>query len=196
RNVLPKPVQKPHPPLWMSGTQPESAVIAGERGVGFMHFSLSDPAGMDEKVRSYREAIARAQPVGAFVNDPFAAVPILFLGRGDADRAPGRGGGAHGHRTLVQVVYASLATLSEDQSYAWYRERIAREANRERDIQELIDRRSVIVGGPTRCFESITWFEQQGVDMMLFLVQAGTIQHPDIIHSLRRFRREVPRHFA
>ena len=38
-----KPVQRPHPPIWMSGTQPESAVLAGERGIGFMHFSLSDP---------------------------------------------------------------------------------------------------------------------------------------------------------
>ena len=43
RNVLPKPVQRPHPPIWTSGTQPESAVLAGERGIGFMHFSLSDP---------------------------------------------------------------------------------------------------------------------------------------------------------
>src|SRR5437762_14200678 len=80
RNVLPKPVQKPHPPLWMSGTQPESAVVAGERGVGFMLFSLSVPVGMDGKVQFYRYAIARAQPVGSFINDQFAAFTILFCG--------------------------------------------------------------------------------------------------------------------
>jgi alkanesulfonate monooxygenase SsuD/methylene tetrahydromethanopterin reductase-like flavin-dependent oxidoreductase (luciferase family) len=196
RNVLPKPVQKPHPPLWMSGTQPESAVIAGERGVGFMHFSLSDPAGMDEKVRSYREAIARAEPVGAFVNDQFAAFTILFCGKDDADAVARAGEGAAWYANLVELVYASLATLSEDQSYAWYRERVAKEANRERDIQELIDRRSVIVGGPDRCIDSIEWFERQGVDMMLFLVQAGTIKHADIVDSLRRFGNEVIPHFA
>ncbi len=191
RNVLPKPVQKPHPPLWMSGTQPESAVLAGERGIGFMHFSLSDPVGMDHKVRSYRNAIARAQPVGAFVTNQFAAFTILFCGRDDADAVSRAGEGAVWYANLVELVYASLATLSEDQSYAWYRDRIAREAYRERDIQELIDRRSVIVGGPQRCIESIRWFESQGVDMMLFLVQAGSIKHADIIDSLRRFGREV-----
>jgi hypothetical protein len=32
--------------------------------------------------------------------------------------------------------------------------------------------------------------------MMLFLVQAGTIKHGDIVDSLRRFGREVIPHFA
>lgn len=46
------------------------------------------------------------------------------------------------------------------------------------------------------CIESIEWFERQGVDMMLFLVQAGTIKHADIVDSLRRFGREVVPHFS
>jgi len=195
RNVLPKPVQKPHPPLWMSGTQPESAVLAGERGVGFMHFSLSDPVGMDQKVRSYRDAIARAQPVGSFINDQFAAFTILFCGADDADATARGGTGATWYANLVELVYASLGSLSADQSYAWYRERIAREAYRERSLQELVDRRSVVVGGPQRCIDTIEWYEAQGVDMMLFLVQAGTIRHADILDSLGRFGREVIPHF-
>ena len=195
RNVLPKPVQKPHPPLWMSGTQPESAVLAGERGVGFMHFSLSDPVGMDEKVQSYRDAIARAQPVGSFINEQFAAFTILFCGTDDADAAVRGGTGTTWYANLVELVYASLGTLSADQSYAWYRERIAKEAYRERSLQELVDRRSVVVGGPRRCIETTAWYEAQGVDMMLFLVQAGTIRHEDVIDSLGRFGREVIPHF-
>ncbi|HSV06320.1 MAG TPA: LLM class flavin-dependent oxidoreductase [Candidatus Binatus sp.] len=195
RNVLPKPVQKPHPPLWMSGTQPESAVLAGERGVGFMHFSLSDPVGMDQKVRSYREAIARAQPVGSFINEQFAAFTILFCGADDADATARGGTGATWYANLVELVYASLGSLSADQSYAWYRERIAKEAYRERSLQELVDRRSVVVGGPQRCIDTIEWYEVQGVDMMLFLVQAGTIRHADILDSLGRFGREVIPHF-
>jgi len=195
RNVLPKPVQRPHPPLWMSGTQPESAVLAGERGVGFMHFSLSDPVGMDQKVRSYREAIARAQPVGSFINEQFAAFTILFCGADDADATARGGTGATWYANLVELVYASLGSLSADQSYAWYRERIAKEAYRERSLHELIDRRSVVVGGPRRCIDTIEWYEAQGVDMMLFLVQAGTIRHADILDSLGRFGREVIPHF-
>jgi len=174
RNVPPKPVQKPHPPIWMSGTQPESAILAGERGIGFMHFSLSDPFGMDAKVRSYRDALARARPVGEFIHDQFAAFTILFCGRDDADAAARAGEGATWYANLVELVYASLGTLSADQSYAWYRDRIAREAYRERDLQELVDRRSVIVGGARHCIESIEWYESQGVDMMLFLATTSS----------------------
>ncbi|MFQ5665375.1 MAG: LLM class flavin-dependent oxidoreductase [Candidatus Binatia bacterium] len=196
RNVLPKPVQKPHPPIWMSGTQPESAVLAGERGIGFMHFSLSDPVGMDAKVRSYREALTRTQPVGEFINDAFAAFTVMFCGKDDADAAACASQGSTWYANLVELVYASLGTLSEDESYAWYRNRIATEAYRERSLQELIDRRSVIVGGPARCIESIEWYASQGVDMMLFLVQAAHIRHQDIMESLRRFGREVIPHFV
>ncbi len=196
RNVLPKPVQKPHPPLWMSGTQPDSAILAGERGVGFMHFSLSDPVGMDAKVRSYKDALKRAKPVGEFINDQFAAFTILFCGADDDDAARCAAQGATWYANLVEFVYASLATLSPDESYAWYRDRIAKEGHRDRDLQELIDRHSVIVGGPERCLESTRWYESQGVDMMLFLVQAAHIRHQDIVDSLRRFGREVIPRFA
>jgi alkanesulfonate monooxygenase SsuD/methylene tetrahydromethanopterin reductase-like flavin-dependent oxidoreductase (luciferase family) len=196
RNVLPKPLQKPHPPIWMSGTQPESAVLAGERGIGFMHFSLSDPVGMDQKVRSYKQALKRANPVGEFIYDQFAAFTIMFCGNDDEDAAARAGEGAIWYANLVELVYASLATLSEDESYAWYRDRVAKEAHRERDLQELIDRHSAILGGPARCIDSIKWYESQGVDMMLFLVQAAKIRHQDIVDSLRRFGKEVLPHFA
>jgi alkanesulfonate monooxygenase SsuD/methylene tetrahydromethanopterin reductase-like flavin-dependent oxidoreductase (luciferase family) len=39
RNVLPKPLQKPHPPIWIPGTaSPETAVWAGERGYTYVPF--------------------------------------------------------------------------------------------------------------------------------------------------------------
>ena len=34
RNVLPKPVQKPHPPLWVTVTSPGTELDAAERGLG------------------------------------------------------------------------------------------------------------------------------------------------------------------
>ena len=196
RNVLPKPVQKPHPPLWMSGTQPESAVLAGERGIGFMHFSMSDPVGMDQKVASYREALARAEPVGAFVNDQFAAFTCMFCGEDDADAAARAEEAVCWYTNLVEAVYASLAGLGADESYAWYRERLEREGMKQRSLEELVERRSAIVGGPERCIDSIRWYESQGVDMMILLVQAGSLGHDDICDSLRRFGREVIPKFA
>jgi alkanesulfonate monooxygenase SsuD/methylene tetrahydromethanopterin reductase-like flavin-dependent oxidoreductase (luciferase family) len=87
RSVLPKPLQAPHPPLWMSGSDAEQAVFAGERGVGFMYLATSGPAALGRVVESYREAIARAEPVGASSNARFAARAGLFCGRDDVDAA-------------------------------------------------------------------------------------------------------------
>jgi alkanesulfonate monooxygenase SsuD/methylene tetrahydromethanopterin reductase-like flavin-dependent oxidoreductase (luciferase family) len=196
RNVLPKPIQKPHPPLWMSGTQPDSAILAGERGIGFMHFSMSDPIGMDAKVQSYRDAIARAKPAGAFINDQFAAFTAMFCGEDDADAAARAGGPICWYTNLVEAVYASLAGLGEDESYAWYRKRLEAEGMKQRSLEELVERRSAIVGSPARCIDSIRWYESQGVDQMILLVQAGALKHDDICDSLRRFGREVIPHFA
>jgi len=36
-------------------------------------------------------------------------------------------------------------------------------------LEELIERRSVVIGGPQRCIDAIGWYESQGVDMMLVL---------------------------
>ncbi len=196
RNVLPKPHQKPHPPLWMSGTQPDSAILAGERGIGFMHFSMSDPVGMDQKVKSYRDAIARAKPVGKFVNEQFAAFTAMFCGEDDADAAKRAGEPICWYTNLVEAVYASLAGLGDDASYQWYKDRLAEEGMKQRSLDELVERRSAIVGGPERCIESIRWYESQGVDQMILLVQAGQLKHADICDSLRRFGREVIPHFA
>jgi alkanesulfonate monooxygenase SsuD/methylene tetrahydromethanopterin reductase-like flavin-dependent oxidoreductase (luciferase family) len=191
RNVLPKPYQQPHPPLWMSGTQPDSAVMAGERGLGFMHFSMSDPVGMDKKVQSYRDAIKRAKPVGSFINEQFAAFTAMFCGEDDAHANQIAEEPICWYTNLVEAVYASLAGLGPDASYAWYRERLEQEGMKQRSLKELVDRHSAIVGGPERCIESVRWYESQGVDMMILLVQAGTLKHDDICDSLRRFGREV-----
>jgi alkanesulfonate monooxygenase SsuD/methylene tetrahydromethanopterin reductase-like flavin-dependent oxidoreductase (luciferase family) len=196
RNVLPKPVQKPHPPLWMSGTQPDSAILAGERGIGFMHFSTSDPTGVDAKMQSYRDAIGRAKPVGQVVNDQFAAFATLFCGEDDEDAARRAGEPICWYTNRVEAVYSSLAGLGPDESYAWYRERLEKEGMKQRSLQELVDRHSAIVGGPERCIDSIRWYESQGVDMMILLMQAGTLKHDDICESLRRFGKEVVPHFS
>src|SRR2546422_3128037 len=41
RHVIPKPVQKPHPPLWMACTSPDSHELAGKKGLGLLSFTLA-----------------------------------------------------------------------------------------------------------------------------------------------------------
>ena len=43
RNVLPKPVQKPHPPIWMACTNRDTIKVAASIGVGALAFSFVNP---------------------------------------------------------------------------------------------------------------------------------------------------------
>jgi alkanesulfonate monooxygenase SsuD/methylene tetrahydromethanopterin reductase-like flavin-dependent oxidoreductase (luciferase family) len=43
RNVHPKPIQQPHPPLWVATSSPPSHTIAGELGLGLLSFTIGVP---------------------------------------------------------------------------------------------------------------------------------------------------------
>lgn len=64
RNIVPKPVQKPHPPLWMGCTNPETAADAGHRGVGALMFAFRGLDDIAHRCRLYREGFA--QPKNGF----------------------------------------------------------------------------------------------------------------------------------
>src|SRR2546422_5852532 len=61
RQVLPKPIQKPHPPLWMACTQPDSFRIAGSKGLGALSFGFIAPGVLEASLSIYRDAISNAE---------------------------------------------------------------------------------------------------------------------------------------
>src|SRR4051812_9363363 len=71
RNVVPKPVQQPHPPLWQTVSSPSSFRLAGELGLGILSTTLLSPVSVLEKMLQEYEAglAACTNPVGKFVND-------------------------------------------------------------------------------------------------------------------------------
>ena len=69
RQVLPKPYQKPHPPIWVAALQPATYQIAAEKGIGVMALGVSAPSVLEPHIKAYRETIKNAQPVGNFVNN-------------------------------------------------------------------------------------------------------------------------------
>ena len=43
RNVVPKPKQKPHPPLWVACSRRETILLAARRGIGALTFAFIEP---------------------------------------------------------------------------------------------------------------------------------------------------------
>ena len=78
RAVLPKPYQKPHPPMWVAVSSPGTEVDAAERGLGSLGLTFGGFAEQEGKVKAYRRRIADCEPAGAFVNDKVATVNFLY----------------------------------------------------------------------------------------------------------------------
>jgi alkanesulfonate monooxygenase SsuD/methylene tetrahydromethanopterin reductase-like flavin-dependent oxidoreductase (luciferase family) len=71
RDVVPKPLRKPHPRLWQTSSSPDSFRMAGELGVGVLGTTLFSPVEfMKSMMDEYDAGIASCKsPAGKFVNN-------------------------------------------------------------------------------------------------------------------------------
>ncbi len=70
RNVIPRPVQKPHPPMWMACTQPESFRLAGSKGLGALSFGFIAPGVLEASLSVYRSRDRRCGAGGRLRQQP------------------------------------------------------------------------------------------------------------------------------
>jgi alkanesulfonate monooxygenase SsuD/methylene tetrahydromethanopterin reductase-like flavin-dependent oxidoreductase (luciferase family) len=73
RSVTPKPLQKPHPPMWVACTQPATIEFAARHGLGVLGFGIGQ-ANSSNYVQLYRDKLKEVQPIGGFVNARFASL--------------------------------------------------------------------------------------------------------------------------
>jgi alkanesulfonate monooxygenase SsuD/methylene tetrahydromethanopterin reductase-like flavin-dependent oxidoreductase (luciferase family) len=95
RNFVPKPVQKPHPPLWQTVSNPQSCAMAGELGVGMLGSCVFTPV---ETIRpailDYERGLAQCRPAGEFVNDQRAMFTIVHCTKTKREAIESRAGEA------------------------------------------------------------------------------------------------------
>ena len=91
RNVVPKPLQKPHPPVWMAASRRETIVSAAEYGIGALSFSFIDAAECKAWVNQYYETFeASTAPIG-YEPNPNIAVVTGFMCCPDEQEAIDKG---------------------------------------------------------------------------------------------------------
>lgn len=57
RNVVPKPLQRPHPPLWVACTRPSTVQLAAQKGIGALSFAYTGPGPLADRVNGYYEEL-------------------------------------------------------------------------------------------------------------------------------------------
>ena len=69
RNVIPKPLQKPHPPLWVACSRRETTLMAARFGMGALGFGFETAEEFGERAEEYYRIIREeCMPIGGAIN--------------------------------------------------------------------------------------------------------------------------------
>jgi alkanesulfonate monooxygenase SsuD/methylene tetrahydromethanopterin reductase-like flavin-dependent oxidoreductase (luciferase family) len=191
RAVLPKPLQQPHPPLWVAVTSPGTELDAAERGMGALGLTFVDFAVQEKKTAEYRRRIRNCEPVGLAVNEQVATVNFLFC---HADDAKGVEGGRRLAGTFGYLA-AQLVSARENYPGRGYASfgllpQLRRPAADPDQAAELPP--NLCIGDPERIAKMLRGWEATGVDCVNFLLNAHeTLPQQQVLDSLRLFGKEV-----
>jgi alkanesulfonate monooxygenase SsuD/methylene tetrahydromethanopterin reductase-like flavin-dependent oxidoreductase (luciferase family) len=212
RNVVPKPVQKPHPPLWVACSRRDTILLAAEKGIGALTFAFIDPEEARTWVSEYERTLTeRCAPVGWAVNPQVACVSPMML-HDDEDEAIRRGveganffGYSLGHfyvfglhRPGVTNVWSEYEQRRAAQGFD--PQAVARAVKEERLGAKVAAGDSTglrgAIGTPDQVREYLRRYEEAGVDQVIFVLQAGRNRHEHIMESLELFGTEILPEFA
>lgn len=199
RAIVPKPLQKPHPPLWSAATSPPSYALAGELGMGVLGFATGiTPEVIGRRIGEYKEALSRATPVGA-INDNVATFMLTLCAESDAEARQIAEGPFAAYLDHTMEYFLHWGRGGElPPGYEWYAEASQHSAKLADHMKFdfLIDNGVVLVGTPDTICTNIKRFEDVGVTQIICGTQYPGITQDQALSSIRMFAQEVIPNFA
>ena len=187
RNIVPKPVQKPHPPVWVACSNRETIKLAARLGIGALTFAFVDPREakqwVDDYYRIFKEECV---PIGHAVNPNVCMVSSFSVHR-DGDEARRRGlegfrffGYALGHHYIFGEHVPGRTNI-------W--DRFQATQSDGGDAMRLSGEGGI--GTPDQLRAHLRGFAECGVDQVAFIQQGGRNRHEHICEALELFATEV-----
>jgi alkanesulfonate monooxygenase SsuD/methylene tetrahydromethanopterin reductase-like flavin-dependent oxidoreductase (luciferase family) len=195
RKVFPRPIQQPHPPMWMAATSPPSYALAGEYGLGVLAFGMAvDKDAMGRRLAEWRAAMAATERPVSMKNEQAAVFMMCFCAPTDAEA-----------KEICQEAFVDYLDVTVDHflrwgekrelppGYEWYATAIRQGGalSGKAKFDYLLDNRMILVGAPDTIVETIRGFRDVGATQMLMAMQLGRIPHTKVLDSIRLFGKEV-----
>jgi alkanesulfonate monooxygenase SsuD/methylene tetrahydromethanopterin reductase-like flavin-dependent oxidoreductase (luciferase family) len=206
RNVVPKPLQRPHPPMWVACSRRETIHLAAQNGIGALSFSFIEPEEAKVWVDDYYKTIESEECVaGAFAVNPNIAIVMPLMCHEDEETAIDRGiDGGHffgyslihhyaigQHRPGITNIWEEF---QEKRSLFGFDRDIAAQTGENlaaQMVQQGTGSLRGAVGTPDQIRALLKGYEDAGVDQVIFVCQAGPNKHEHICESLELFANEV-----
>jgi len=186
RNVIPKPYQKPHPPLWVACSNINTIGRAGQWGMGALGFQFVSPEAARAWVTRYYLNLTRhLDKLADYPTNPNIAMVSGFMCAPTDEEARAKAAGwtffvfclsHYGRHGVEKPGQGDMWALYQD----WRHTDKAQAALR-----------SGLIGSPETIRRSLRDFADARVDQVILLNQAGATRHEDICASLELFAREV-----
>jgi alkanesulfonate monooxygenase SsuD/methylene tetrahydromethanopterin reductase-like flavin-dependent oxidoreductase (luciferase family) len=190
RNVVPKPVQKPHPPLWVACSNRETIHLAAQLGIGALTFAFVDPAEAKKWVDDYYETFKNeCVPIGHTVN-PNVAMVTSFSCHPDAEEAYRRGFDGFKFFQFGLGHHYAFGTHTPGRTDVWKQYMAVKDALGAEEL-DFLGGGTDGIGTPDQLRAHLQRFEDAGVDQTVFIQQGGKNKHEDICDSLNLFAEQV-----
>lgn len=218
RNVVPKPRQKPHPPLWVAASRRETTMVAARLGMGSLGFGFETPEELGDRASEYYRLVREeCMPIGQAINPALAVLNTFMIGPTD-EEALKRSAGGPGFFSYSLGYYYNPATGGKHQPgtqnlYRQYRdtsdegaaearaarsgfltEAQIREGEPQDEVQRALYRAARsgnAIGTVDTVRETLKKYEEQHLDTMIFVAQAGDRKHEHIMESIQEFGTKV-----
>jgi alkanesulfonate monooxygenase SsuD/methylene tetrahydromethanopterin reductase-like flavin-dependent oxidoreductase (luciferase family) len=211
REVVPKPLQKPHPPLWVACSRYETIHLAATKGLGALSFSFIEAAEARSWADDYYATLASDECVpGGFAVNPNLAVVLPMMCHPDEETAIERGlDGAHFFGYSLGHFYA-FGSHRPGRTNVWdefqhkrdlfgFRRQTGAQTGQTLAAQLFEEHMGALrgaIGTPDQIRELLRTYEDAGIDQVIFVSQAGRNRHEHICESLELFASEVMPEFA
>lgn len=187
--LAPKPLQQPHPPLWVAANSPDTAEFAGQQGLDILVASPINPLPkMFEHVARYRENRERGghDPAKGKIATAFFSCPADTLAQARALFEPSV---MHYFRTI-----GDQAMLGDKGQYEGSYEYLRQVRERALNIKwDEINDTMALFGPPEECIARINRIYEgtRASQIVSWFNPGGRITHRDVMTSMERFASKV-----
>ena len=208
REVLPKPLQRPHPPLWSACGSDETARLTGRLGMGGLFGSEGGPDRVQQLMNLYQDALPpEAAPTGGNGAGPNRRTALMTAGYCHEDPlvVAERGTELVGwyldqQRERARLVWRDYDPSTVPPDYQGYYARDQRLASGphpgEPTPQEVREQGTKFcVGTPADCIRFLEMYEALGIEEVFLLCAIGPAQHQEVLHTIRLFGEQIIPHF-
>ena len=190
-DVIPKPVQKPHPALWTAAVSPQTFPMAAEQGLGVLAGPFKPLFMVAE---DHDHFVERCRELGRDPQELGFGMTIGVIVLDDHQRA--REIAARNIRWFYEQLLRLTAPLLErgGESYRYYREELGtlRELTGGTPSLEALEAAGMIIAGsPEYAIERFHKLANTGLDHILCALQAGGVPHREVMRSIELFGEKV-----